>query len=323
MRLATSPPFDASRKIGELPAGSSSPSDCERRHRRARRSRTEGHFRWSIWNSTPSFLRALGAQIRRAEVGRARAEVGVAVEAAGLREERRARDRGRRSRSPASSPSSGRAPATSLASALLRGRALVGERRPSRSRPGSRPRSRPAAASSRRSRRRSRNGSASSRIMHDRRDPDRAQDHRVRPLEDPQQVEEEVEVPVGPRHEARRRPGRPCRRRAARASPALGARVSPVVVLPDDGEPDDHDHDDQAHHRVVEHRVREERLPALLDVAPCTSRTARGARRRSAHLRHAGLRAAPAATSPARAGARLFAPRSARRRRRPSTTAAR
>jgi hypothetical protein len=31
----------------------------------------------------------------------------------------------------------------------------------------------------------------------DRRDPDRGEDHRLRPLEDPQQVEEEVEVPVG------------------------------------------------------------------------------------------------------------------------------
>ena len=40
--------------------------------------------------------------------------------------------------------------------------------------------------------------------MHDRRDPDRAEDHRVRPLEDPQQVEEEVEVPVGARDEVRR-----------------------------------------------------------------------------------------------------------------------
>ena len=48
------------------------------------------------------------------------------------------------------------------------------------------------------------NGSAISDPEQDVRDPDRAEHDRVRPLEDPEQVEEEVEVPVGPRHEVGR-----------------------------------------------------------------------------------------------------------------------
>ena len=48
------------------------------------------------------------------------------------------------------------------------------------------------------------NGIATSSDQADRRDADRAEEHRLRPLEDPEQVEEEVEVPVGPRNEADR-----------------------------------------------------------------------------------------------------------------------
>ena len=119
---------------------------------------------------------------------------------------------------------------------------------------------------SRRSRRLSRNGSAIPSTMIDRRDPDRSEDHRVRPLEDPEEVEEEVEVPVRARDEARRsRVGLVAVQRAE--PPRLGAGVvARDRPLPDAGEPDDHDDHDQAHHRVVEHRVREERLPRLLDV---------------------------------------------------------
>ena len=58
--------------------------------------------------------------------------------------------------------------------------------------------------SGRRSARRSMNGSASSSTRQIVGIADRAEDHRLRPLEDPEQVEEEVEVPVGPRDEADR-----------------------------------------------------------------------------------------------------------------------
>ena len=88
----------------------------------------------------------------------------------------------------------------------------------------------------------------------------------VRPLEDPQQVEEEVEVPIGPRDEVDR--ARVGRRVVELAEPArlAGVVVARRRVLPDDREPDDHADDDERHDRVVPHRVREERLPALLDV---------------------------------------------------------
>ena len=101
----------------------------------------------------------------------------------------------------------------------------------------------------------------------DRRHPDRAEEDRLRPLEDPEQIEEEVEVPVRPRHEARG--ARIGRRVVLRPEET---RVQPVVMravrrpLPDRRERDDHGHDDEAHDRVVEHRVRVEGLPPLLDV---------------------------------------------------------
>ena len=59
----------------------------------------------------------------------------------------------------------------------------------------------------------------------DRRHADRAEEHRVRPLEDPEQVEEEVEVPVRPRDEVRR--PRVGRRGVLRAEQAL---VQAVVM---------------------------------------------------------------------------------------------
>ena len=101
----------------------------------------------------------------------------------------------------------------------------------------------------------------------DGRHADRAEEDRLRPLEDPEQVEEEVEVPVRPRHEARR--ARVGRRIDLRPEQPLVRRVvsrSPGRPLPDHREPDDRADDDEAHDRVVEHRVRVEGLPARLDV---------------------------------------------------------
>src|SRR5439155_22445116 len=96
----------------------------------------------------------------------------------------------------------------------------------------------------------------------DRRDPDRGDEDRLRPLEDPQEIEEEIEVPVGPWDEARR-PGI----RGRSVERTQDARLDAVrVVVPDDGEADDHAHDDQGHHGVVENRAREEGLALLLDV---------------------------------------------------------
>ena len=118
-----------------------------------------------------------------------------------------------------------------------------------------------------RARRRSRNGSPMSEHQGDRRHAHGAEEDRLRPLEDPEQIEEEVEVPVRPRHEARR--ARIGRRIDLRAEQALVRRVVVRAVrrpLPDHGEPDDRAHDDEAHDRVVEHRVRVEGLPARLDV---------------------------------------------------------
>ena len=109
-------------------------------------------------------LRALGGQVGRAEVARAGAEVGVAVEAADLGEELRPRDRLRVVlRSPAPSPSS--APCVELrAERLLRGRALPGEDRPSRGSTSTAATIATGRRSGRRSARRSMNGSAISRI---------------------------------------------------------------------------------------------------------------------------------------------------------------
>ena len=87
---------------------------------------------------------------------------------------------------------------------LLRGRALLREhahREDDEHRRDARP---PAGASRRRSRATVDERQREQQDHQDRRDPDRAEDHRLRPLEDPEQVEEEVEVPVRPRDEVRR-----------------------------------------------------------------------------------------------------------------------
>ena len=71
----------------------------------------------------------------------------------------------------------------------------------------------------------------------DRGDPDGAEDHGVGPLEDPQEVEEEVEVPVGPRHEVRRaRIGRlgVTRPEQARVTAAAGLGILAGGVVPDE-----------------------------------------------------------------------------------------
>jgi hypothetical protein len=98
----------------------------------------------------------------------------------------------------------------------------------------------------------------------DRRDADRAEEDGLRPLEDSEQVEEEVEVPVGARSErSRTRIGL---FRVARAEHAGVAGLLAGGEVPESGEPHDHPDDDEAHDRVVEHRVRVERLPAPFDV---------------------------------------------------------
>ena len=148
-------------------------------------------------------------QVGRAEVRRAGAAIRVAVEAAGLRHEL-----------AAELDCSSVAPSARFASmlalgdprldhlaaglgALLRGRALVRQHAhrddhedPRHERDG--PPADAALAPPVEEREREQQNER------DRRDPDRAEDDRLRPLEDPQQVEEEEEEPVGPRDEARR-----------------------------------------------------------------------------------------------------------------------
>ena len=96
----------------------------------------------------------------------------------------------------------------------------------------------------------------------DRRDPDRRDEDRLRPFEDPEEVEEEVEVPVGTRDEV-------CRPRVGGlgVERAEDARLHAVrVPVPDRRQADDPEHDDEAHDRVVPHGGGEERLPLLLRV---------------------------------------------------------
>ena len=186
---------------GRSRAAEPSPSG-ERRHRRAR-----VHARRALQvvdlELDALALRALVPRGRARRGSRAGAEVRVAVQAADLGEQLRAGDR---------ASAAGCSSSTQLGTVadVLARRATPSRSRPSRSAPhrdhdedrrDDRDR---AGATGAAPRRRSRNGSASSSIMQDRRDPDRAEDDRVRPLEDPEQVEEEVEVPVGPRDEARR-----------------------------------------------------------------------------------------------------------------------
>ena len=90
---------------------------------------------------------------------------------------------------------------------------------------------------SRRSRRRSMNGQRDQDREQDVRDADRAEHDRVGPLEDPEQIEEEVEEPVRARDEV----GRPrvglLREVGAEPAGILGALGGEV---PDAGEADDH-----------------------------------------------------------------------------------
>ena len=210
-------------------------------------------------------LRAFCAQIRRPGEGAADAEVGVAVETAGDREQL-----GPGERLLIVLEALGLRPRRDLrdqlgAERFLRGRALVREhahrehdqdRRDDRHRPPGQP----ALGTNVDERHRDQQHETQGR------DADRAEDHRRRPFEDPQQVEEEVEVPVGPRDEVdRSRIGRSVEQLAEPAGSRAGV-IARRRVLPDDRQADDHHDDDQRHDRVVEHRVREERLPALLHV---------------------------------------------------------
>ena len=82
----------------------------------------------------------------------------------------------------------------------------------------------------------------------DGRDPDRRDRDQLRRLDHAQDLEEEEEVPLGPRHVGGR--GR------------VGLRA--LLGAEDQRHRDDHGDDDQRHRRVLQHRVGEERLPLLL-----------------------------------------------------------
>ena len=177
----------------------------------------EGHLRCAISKADALVLRAFRGQVRvrRGCSGRRRCRCGSSRS--------RARRRASRRRSPARYPEALLLRPSSdvadqlRAERLLRGRALVGEhahrehdedRGDERDRPPQRP---PLGAHVDERHREQQD-------QQDGRDPDRPEDDRRRPLEDPQQIEEEVEVPVGPRDEADgARVGR-ARRRASRAS---------------------------------------------------------------------------------------------------------
>jgi hypothetical protein len=121
-----------------------------------------GHLRWRSGTGCPCPSRPRG-EIGRAEVRRARAEVGVAVVAARLGEELRPGERLRCSAKPCFCAQLGIAAFDLASDRLLRGRALVGEhahRDDDEDRGDDRDRPR----EQRRSRRTSTNGSASSRI---------------------------------------------------------------------------------------------------------------------------------------------------------------
>ena len=132
------------------------------------------------------------------------AQVGVAVEAADLREELRARDRlgvvgeplllrPARARSASSSePSASFAVAPLYVRTAIETIARIDGDHDHRA-----PRRAPLGAPVDERQR-------DQQEQRDRRDADRPEDHRLRPLEDPEQVEEEVEVPVRPRDEADR-----------------------------------------------------------------------------------------------------------------------
>ena len=152
-------------------------------------------------------LRALGRQVGRAEVATPLAEVGVALEAADLGEEApRPPTALRVPGGPPSAPTSGTSattsePSDSFAVAPFQVRTAIDAmaRMAVHMATGRRSGCRSALRSST-------NGNAISSRSAERRDADRPEDDRLRPLEDPEQVEEEVEVPVG-RRDGAHRPG--------------------------------------------------------------------------------------------------------------------
>ncbi len=97
----------------------------------------------------------------------------------------------------------------------------------------------------------------------DRRDDDRAEQHQIRVVEDPQELEEEEVVPVRTRVVDRDRGvGLVLVERAQDA--ALRAVRG---VVPDDRQPHDQEHEEEVDDDVVQDHLREERLPRLLLVA--------------------------------------------------------
>src|SRR3954451_14484336 len=82
----------------------------------------------------------------------------------------------------------------------------------------------------------------------DGRDADRRNRDQLRRLDHAQDLEEEVEVPLGARHVG--------------GGGRIGLRA--LLGAEDQRHRDDHGDDDQRHHRVFHHRVGEERLPLLL-----------------------------------------------------------
>ena len=190
--------------------------------------------RWLVpAKTTPGCVVPIAGQVRRAEVRGAGARVRVAVQCSRPREHLRAL-----CTSALSADCSGLRSTSATCTGDLATRAPPSPSRPSRSatpietmvsddrdhRDGPAQQAPLAAAVEERQR--------EQQHERDRRHADRAEDHRLRPLEDPQQVEEEVEVPVRPRDEARRaRVGRrvvqrpePARRRRRRARPPSTSR---------------------------------------------------------------------------------------------------
>ena len=160
-----------------------------------------GHLRCVDLELFAAAFRALCGEVGRPEVRAARAEVGVAAHAT-----RQGEDLG--SLLPVGGEVLLLDPLRDerevlAAERLLRRRALVGQnahrgddekRRDDRDRPAGDP-PLPAPVVERHH---------DQEDQEDGRDPDRGEDHRLGPLEDPQEVEEEVEVPVRPRDELRR-----------------------------------------------------------------------------------------------------------------------
>ena len=103
-----------------------------------------------------------------------------------------------------------------------------------------------------------------------RRDDDRREQQQVRVLEQPQQLEQEEEVPLGARVVALDRGvGAVLVQRAEHAALAAVVDVDPVRrgEVPEAREPDDQEDEEAVRDDVVEQRVREEALPRPLLVA--------------------------------------------------------